>query len=97
MVSLQVPVMDKAGRRPLLLYPMVGMIITLATITVSFNLQVHWLTLLLFSNVFHFAAKMHKRMFLVIREGTVGSDQSETAPLKGRSWFPLQNKIIPLK
>ena len=32
--------MDKAGRRPLLLYPMVGMIFVLGLITLAFNMQV---------------------------------------------------------
>ena len=38
--SVQVPVMDKAGRRPLLLYPMAMMIVVLGVMTTSLNLKV---------------------------------------------------------
>jgi hypothetical protein len=36
----QVPAMDKAGRRPLLLYPMIFMVIILAVITAAIKYQV---------------------------------------------------------
>jgi SP family facilitated glucose transporter-like MFS transporter 1 len=39
MTIVAVPVMDKAGRRPLLLVPMVGMVLILALITIALKLQ----------------------------------------------------------
>jgi SP family facilitated glucose transporter-like MFS transporter 1 len=39
MTVIAVPIMDKLGRRPLLLYPMVAMVFTLGVITMSLNLQ----------------------------------------------------------
>ena len=38
--NVQVPVMDKAGRRLLLLVPMVAMVLILALITIALKLQV---------------------------------------------------------
>ena len=40
MMYWQVPVMDKAGRRLLLLVPMVAMVLILALITIALKLQV---------------------------------------------------------
>ena len=37
---IQVPLIEKAGRRPLLLFPMIAMIFDLALITVALNLEV---------------------------------------------------------
>ena len=44
----QVPLMEKTGRRPLLLYGMAGMIVSSLTITVALNLQdrVPWMSYL---------------------------------------------------
>ncbi|KAI0220130.1 Solute carrier family 2, facilitated glucose transporter member 3 [Lamellibrachia satsuma] len=46
--AFSVPLMEKTGRRPLLLYGMVGMVISAVTITVAFNLQdrVPWMSYL---------------------------------------------------
>ena len=45
-IVLQVPIMDKLGRRPLLLYPMIVMTFTLALMTMSLNLQptIQWMS-----------------------------------------------------
>jgi len=45
MCVMQVPMMDIAGRRPLLLFPMLAMILDLALMTVCQILQVSPLTL----------------------------------------------------
>jgi len=46
MTIVAVPVMDRAGRRPLLLYPMIGMIVILAVIVVALKLQstLYWMS-----------------------------------------------------
>lgn len=47
-MQTQVPVMDKAGRRPLLLYPMIAMNFILILITISLNLQknIAWMAII---------------------------------------------------
>ena len=48
MTVIAVPIMDKAGRRPLILYPMIIMDVILIVITTALNLQrnqgIHWMS-----------------------------------------------------